>query len=199
MNNTLTTKVCWPKCWPRAFAAGFPRAMLAETLRMAGGGGNSARCGTPPEFCRLWDCWRFSRRGNFQAAGRSPPPAKKTRTQGYELVRTQPLRRRNGQHAKILRGRISRSVAKVNEVATVSGGYRLINDNELLALWRTSPQCSHPHRPHRRNWFCQPGRPKRISAELTADLLAERTWRTREISVLHSCAAIPPCHRAAEG
>ncbi|HEY5345192.1 MAG TPA: hypothetical protein VIK62_02485 [Verrucomicrobiae bacterium] len=69
-----------------------------------------------------------------------PPLAKEIATQNYELVRTQPL-----PPGAIVSTRsfpatgFAATVPDVVEVATISGGYRLINDNELLALLADKP------------------------------------------------------------
>ncbi len=72
--------------------------------------------------------------------GVSPPQAKKIEQQSYELVRTQPL----PASALISTRSFSAtgfavSVPKVIEIATTSGGFRLINDDELLALLANKP------------------------------------------------------------
>ena len=70
----------------------------------------------------------------------SPPLTKKITRQSYELVRTQRLpvntliSTRNFSAAGL-----AASVSSVIEVATVSGGFRLINDDELLALLANKP------------------------------------------------------------
>jgi hypothetical protein len=70
----------------------------------------------------------------------SRPPEKTVAQPGYTLVRTQPL------PAGALVGTRSFSTAgfalsvpRVVEVATVSGGYQLLNDDELLALLTDKP------------------------------------------------------------
>ncbi len=70
----------------------------------------------------------------------SPALAQKAVEQSYELVHTQPM------PAGMLIGTRSFStvqtaapVSLVAEIATVSGGYRLINDDELLALLADKP------------------------------------------------------------
>jgi hypothetical protein len=70
----------------------------------------------------------------------SLPLAKKVARQSYELVRMQPL-----PASAIVSTRnfsatgFSLSVPRVIEVATTSGGFRLINDDELLALLADRP------------------------------------------------------------
>lgn len=70
----------------------------------------------------------------------SPPMAKQTEPQSYKLVRTRPL-----PASALVSTRnfpatgFTASVPKVIEVATVSGGFRLINDDELLALLADKP------------------------------------------------------------
>ena len=76
----------------------------------------------------------------FKPVAVSPPLARKMMRQSYELVRTQPL----PANAIISTENFSEtpsaaSVPKVAEVATISGGFRLINDDELLALLADKP------------------------------------------------------------
>jgi hypothetical protein len=66
--------------------------------------------------------------------------AKKIASQSYQLVRTLPL----PPGAVVVTTKFSAavlaaSVPKIVEVATSSGGFRLINDNELLALLADKP------------------------------------------------------------
>ncbi len=66
--------------------------------------------------------------------------AKKIAGQSYQLVRTRPL----PPGAVVVTTKFSAagqaaSVPKVVEVATSGGGFRLINDNELLALLADKP------------------------------------------------------------
>jgi hypothetical protein len=70
----------------------------------------------------------------------SPPLAKKIARQNYEMVRTQPLPAN-----ALVRTRsfpatgLAAPVPRIIEVATASGGFRLINDDELLALLADKP------------------------------------------------------------
>ena len=70
----------------------------------------------------------------------STPLAKNITKKSYELIRTQPL----PANALVLTRSFSAAgfaapVPRVNEIATTSGGYRLINDDELLALLAGKP------------------------------------------------------------
>jgi hypothetical protein len=70
----------------------------------------------------------------------SMPLAKKNAKRSYEMVRTQPM-----PTSALIRTwnfpatGFAVSVPKVIEVATTSGGFRLINDDELLALLADKP------------------------------------------------------------
>ncbi len=70
----------------------------------------------------------------------SPPLAKKIVKQSYELVRTQPLPANALVSTRSFSpAGLAVSVPKVIEVATVGGGFRRINDDELLALLADKP------------------------------------------------------------
>lgn len=70
----------------------------------------------------------------------SPALAQKVVKQSYELIHTQPI-----PIGALISTRIfsevqtAAPVSIVDEIATVSGGYRLINDDELLALLADKP------------------------------------------------------------
>ena len=70
----------------------------------------------------------------------SRPQAKKITNPNYELVLTQPLPTSQliATYSFSMPGPYE-SVPKAFEIATVSGGFRLINDNELLALLADKP------------------------------------------------------------
>ena len=70
----------------------------------------------------------------------SPPLTFKIEPQSYKLVRTQPLPASALVSARnFSTAGFAVSVPKVVEVATVSGGFRLINDDQLLALLADKP------------------------------------------------------------
>jgi hypothetical protein len=69
-----------------------------------------------------------------------PPFAKPTEPQSYKLVRTEPLPASAViQTVKFPEAQLAGSVPKVVEVATTGGGFRVIGDNELLALLADKP------------------------------------------------------------
>ena len=141
MNERIDNQELLAEVLAEASPADFREAMLAETLRLA----------------RRRRQFRQARpaAGILVMAGLlvvlvaqhlsgppvvSPPLAIKIVRQSYELVRTQPL-----PASAIVSTRsfsaagFSLSVPKVIEVATVSGGFRLINDDQLLALLADKP------------------------------------------------------------
>jgi hypothetical protein len=70
----------------------------------------------------------------------SAPLAKKIARQSYELVRTQPLPASALVSTRSFPATgFAAPVQKAVEVSTASGGFRLINDDELLALLADKP------------------------------------------------------------
>src|SRR5450631_4116512 len=70
----------------------------------------------------------------------SPPTAKQIEPQSYQLVRTQSLPASALVSTRSFSATgIASTVPKVVEIATVSGGFRLINDDQLLALLADKP------------------------------------------------------------
>ena len=119
----------------------FREAMLAETLRLARrrrqfrqvrqAAGVLAVIG----LLAVLVAQQFSRQPDV-----SMPLAKKIVKQSYELVRTQPLPAGALiSTRKFSEAQFAASVSTVVAVATVSGGFRQINDNELLALLADKP------------------------------------------------------------
>ena len=119
----------------------FREAMLAETLRLARrrrqfrqvrqAAGVLAVIG----LLAVLVAQQFSRQPDV-----SMPLAKKIAKQSYELVRTQPLPAGALiSTRKFSEAQFAASVSTVVAVATVSGGFRQINDNELLALLADKP------------------------------------------------------------
>ena len=119
----------------------FREAMLAETLRLARrrrqfrqvrqAAGVLAVIG----LLAVLVAQQFSRQPDV-----SMPLAKKIVKQSYELVRTQPLPAGALiSTRKFSDAQFAASVSTVVAVATVSGGFRQINDNELLALLADKP------------------------------------------------------------
>ena len=119
----------------------FREAMLAETLRLARRQ-RQFREARPAVgvlvlmgLLAVLEAQRFSK----PPVG-SSPLAKKVARQSYELVRTQPL-----PASAIVSTRsfsatgLAASVPNFTEIATVGGGFRLINDDQLLALLADKP------------------------------------------------------------
>lgn len=70
----------------------------------------------------------------------STPPTKQVEQQSYTLIRTQPFAASALVSTKGFSATgLAASVPKVVEVATISGGFRLINDDELLSLLADKP------------------------------------------------------------
>ena len=124
-----------------ASPADFRAALLAETLRLARRRRQFRRLRSGAGLLVLMSLLAVLAARHFSKPPvASPPLAKTTEPQSYKLVRTQPL----PASALVRTGRFSTtgfaaSVPKVYEVATISGGFRLINDNELLALLADKP------------------------------------------------------------
>lgn len=123
-----------------AMPADFRGALLGETLRLAG---RRRR-------------WRQTRRAaaslaalgllavlawqNFRPHPLAPMPVAKAKVKSYELVRTQPL---SSGAIVITRplsaGQLVASAATTEMIQTGSGNFRMINDEELLALVASRP------------------------------------------------------------
>jgi len=119
----------------------FRAAMLAETLRLARRRRKFRRVRAAAGFLVLMGllavlvAQRLSRPPVV-----SPSIAKEVLRQSYELVRTQPLPASALVSPRSFSAAgFAASVPKVIEVATTSGGFRLINDDELLALLADKP------------------------------------------------------------
>jgi hypothetical protein len=141
MNNRIDQETLLTEIFAGASPADFRAAMLAETLRLV----------------RRRRHFRQFRRGLgvFVVMGLlvvfvaqqfsklpviSRPQAKKFAMPNYELVLTQPLPASAliATHSFSMPGP-SESVPKVVEIVTAGGGFRLINDNELLTLLADKP------------------------------------------------------------
>jgi hypothetical protein len=123
-----------------AAPADFREALLGETLRLA---------------CRRRR-WRQTRRAaallvalgllavlvrqNFPTPPRAPMPVTKAKVKSYELVCTQPLSAGAMVVTRPLSaGQLVASGATTEMVQTSSGNFRVINDDELLALVASRP------------------------------------------------------------
>jgi hypothetical protein len=141
MNERTDNQNLLAEVLAEASPADFRAAMLAETLRLARRRQQfrQARCAvgvlTAASLLAVLVMQQFSKSPVV-----SPPLAKIIGKQSYELVRTQPMpigaliSTRNFPAAGFASPGLS-----VIEVATVSGGYRMINDDELLALLADKP------------------------------------------------------------
>ena len=123
-----------------AVPADFREALLGETLRLA---------------CRRRR-WRQTRRAaallvalgllavlvrqNLPPPPLAPMPVTKAKVKSYELICTQPLSAGVMVVTRPLSaGRLVASVATVEMIQTSSGNFRVINDDELLALVASRP------------------------------------------------------------
>jgi hypothetical protein len=69
-----------------------------------------------------------------------PPRAKAVTQPGYQLIHTEPLSARFVVSTELLpEAKMVASAASVTEIATTRGNFRLIGDNELLALTAARP------------------------------------------------------------
>jgi hypothetical protein len=141
MNNRVDQDNLLAEVLAEASPADFRAALLAETLRLA----------------RRRRQWRQVRPvagilalaallAVLAAHQSSKPPtaassiSKKIVPPSYQLVRTQPLPAGALITTRVFStAGLATAIPKVIEVATVSGGFRLINDDELLALLADKP------------------------------------------------------------
>jgi len=141
MNNRTDQKSLLAEVLAEASPTDFREAMLAETLRLARrrrqfrqvrqAAGVLAVIG----LLAVLVAQQFSRQPDV-----SMPLAKKIVKQSYELVRTQPLPASALiSTRKFSEAQFAASVSTAVAVATASGGFRQINDNELLALLADKP------------------------------------------------------------
>ena len=141
MNNRTDQESLLAEVLAEASPTDFREAMLAETLRLARrrrqfrqvrqAAGVLAVTG----LLAVLVAQQFSRQPDV-----SRPLAKKIVKQSYELVRTQPLPAGALiSTRKFSEAQFAAAVSTVVAVATVSGGFRQINDNELLALLADKP------------------------------------------------------------
>jgi len=143
--------------------------MLAETLRLARRRRQFRRVGPIAGVLVLMGLLAVFVAQHFSKPSvGSSPLAKNIARQSYEACpHAAAACRRNRQHAEFSAAGFTASVANVTEIATVSGGFRLINDDSFWRCWRTSRRLD-PHRPaFGRVGFRQPGRPKEVIDLLT--------------------------------
>ena len=141
MNNHADQESLLAEVLAEASPADFRAAMLAETLRLARrrrqfrqirqAAGVLAVAG----LLAIFAAQQFS-----TPPTTSTPLAKKIVQQSYQVVRTQALPASAIiSTMKFASAGLTASVPKVIEVTTISGGFRLINDDELLALLADKP------------------------------------------------------------
>lgn len=140
MNHEPDNEQLLADVFSEAAPAGFREALLGETMRLA----------------RRRRRWRQTRRTaallvalgllavlvrqNFQPHPLPPVPVAKVKVKSYELVRTQPLSAGAIVVTRPLSAnQLVASVATAEMVQTSSGNFRMINDEELLALVASRP------------------------------------------------------------
>jgi hypothetical protein len=140
MNHEPDNEQLLADVFSEAAPAGFREALLGETMRLA----------------RRRRRWRQTRRTaallvalgllavlvrqNFQPHPLTPVPVAKVKVKSYELVRTQPLSAGAIVVTRPLSAnQLVASVATAEMVQTSSGNFRMINDEELLALVASRP------------------------------------------------------------
>jgi hypothetical protein len=141
MNNRADEKNLLTEVLAEASPADFRAALLAETLRLARRrrqyrqARQAAGVLAVMSLVAVLVTQQFSKPPTI-----STPLAKKIVQQSYQLVRTQALPASAIiSTMKFASAGLAASVPKVIEITTVSGGFRLINDDELLALLADKP------------------------------------------------------------
>jgi len=141
MNERTDNQNLLAEVLAEASPAGFRKAMLAETLRLARRRRQLRQVQHAAGILVLMSLLAVLVAQQFSGAPVvSPPFAKIIARQGYELVRTQPM-----PIGALISTRnfpatgFASPGPSVIEVATISGGFRLINDDELLALLADKP------------------------------------------------------------
>ena len=141
MNERTDNQELLAEVLAEASPADFRAAMLAEMLRMARRRRQFRQVRPTAGFLVLMGLLAVLAAQHFSKPPvGSPALAEKIARQSYELVRTQPL-----PAGAIVSTRsfptagFTASVPNFTEIATVGGGFRLINDDELLALLADKP------------------------------------------------------------
>ena len=141
MNHRAEQKNLLAEVLAEASPPDFRAAMLAETLRLARRrrqfrqARQAAGILAVISLAAVLTSQQFSKPTTI-----SPPLAKTSIRQSYQLVRTEPLPAGAVVHTRnFAAAGLAVPVPKVVEVTTVSGGFRLINDDELLALLADKP------------------------------------------------------------
>jgi hypothetical protein len=119
----------------------FRAAMLAGTLRLARRRRQFRQVRSAAGVLVLMGLMAFLVAQHFSKPPvGSSPFAKQIVRQSYELVRTQPLPASAIVSTQSFStAGFAASISKVIEIATTSGGFQLINDDELLALLADKP------------------------------------------------------------
>ncbi len=141
MNNRADQESLLAEVLAEASPPDFRAAMLAETLRRARRRRQFRRARNAAGVLAVAGLLAFLAAQPFsKPAIISTPLAKQIAKPSYELVRTQPLpaSERVGTRSFSATGFVV-AAPKVIEVATTGGGFRMINDNELLALLADKP------------------------------------------------------------
>ena len=141
MNNRTDKDSLLAEVLAEASPSDFRAAMLAETLRLARRRRQFRQARQAAGVLALMSLLAVLAAQHFSKPPVvSAPLAKNVVHQSYELVRTQPL-----PASAIVSTRsfsatgLAASIPNFTEIATVSGGFRLINDDELLALLADKP------------------------------------------------------------
>jgi len=141
MNNSADQKDLVVEVFAEASPPDFRAAMLAETLRLARRrrqfrqARRAAGITVAISLLAVLAAQRFSKPASI-----STPLAKQIAKPSCEMVRTQPLPANAIVHTRSFpaTGFVSPGPS-VTEVTTTGGGFRLINDDELLALLADKP------------------------------------------------------------
>jgi hypothetical protein len=141
MNNRADHDDLLTEVLAEASSSDFREAMLAETLRLARRRRQFRRTRPAAGVLVLLSLVAVLAAQHFSKPPFvSPPFAKPTEPQSYKLVRTEPLPASAViQTVKFPESQLAGSVPKVVEVATTGSGFRVIGDNELLALLADKP------------------------------------------------------------
>jgi hypothetical protein len=141
MKNQADKESLLAEVFAEASPADFRATMLSETLRLAR---HRRQFRQARQMAGVLAVMSLIAVLFTQQFSKSPvilqPIVKKNAKQNYELVLTQPM-----PASEVISTRsfsaaaFIASVPKVTEVATTSGGFRLINDNELLSLLADKP------------------------------------------------------------
>ena len=141
MNERTDNQDLLAEVLAEASPADFREAMLAETLRRARRRRQFRQARPVAGVLVLMGLLAVLVAQHFSKPSvGSPPLAKTIARQSYELVRTHPL-----PASAIVSTRsfsatgLAASVPNFTEIATVGGGFRLINDDQLLALLADKP------------------------------------------------------------